>query len=66
LKLGLDQQAKLGTNPFKFGMIGSTDSHSALATADEDNFWGKMGLNKPSPYRAVSQSIYASSGYAAI
>lgn len=38
LKLGLEQQAKLGINPFKFGMIGSTDNHSSLAAADEDNF----------------------------
>ena len=40
LKLGLQQQAKLGVNPFKFGMIGSTDAHSSLAGADEMNFWG--------------------------
>ncbi|MDP7147014.1 MAG: DUF3604 domain-containing protein [Pseudomonadales bacterium] len=66
LKLGLDQQAELSTNPFKFGMIGSTDSHTGLATADEDNFWGKMGLNEPSRYRAVFQSIYGASGYAGV
>lgn len=66
LNLGLDRQASLGTNPFKFGMIGSTDSHTALATADENSFWGKMGLNEPSPYRAITQAIFASTGYAAI
>ena len=53
-------------NPFKFGMIGSTDSHTALATADEDNFWGKMGNNEPSRFRAFSSAIYAASGYAAV
>ena len=66
LKAGLGHEAELGVNPFKFGMIGSTDSHTALATADEDNFWGKMGLNEPSPYRAVKQWIFSSSGYAAV
>ncbi len=53
-------------NPFKFGMIGSTDSHTGFATADEDNFWGKMGNNEPSRFRAFSSAIYAASGYAAV
>ena len=66
LKLGLEQEAKLGVNPFKFGMIGSTDSHTALATADEDTFWGKMGLNEPSPYRSAIQWYYSASGYAGV
>jgi hypothetical protein len=66
LKLGLDQEVKLAVNPFKFGLIGSTDSHTALATADEDRFWGKMGLNEPSPYRSTDEWYYSASGYAAI
>ena len=66
LGLGLDLAAELGVNPFKFGMIGSTDSHTALATADEDNFWGKMGSNEPSRYRALFGSIFAASGFAAV
>ncbi len=41
LKLGLDLEETLGVNPFKFGMIGSTDAHTSLATAAENNFWGK-------------------------
>lgn len=41
LKLGLDLEQKLGINPFKFGMIGSTDAHTSLSTAAENNFWGK-------------------------
>ena len=41
LKNGLVLERKVGINPFKFGMIGSTDSHTSLATADDDNFWGK-------------------------
>lgn len=66
LQTGLALGAELGVNPYKFGMIGSTDSHTGLATADEDNFWGKMGATQPSPYRARSQAQYSSSGYAAV
>ena len=66
LGIGLDLAAELGANPFKFGMIGSTDSHAGLATADEDNYWGKMGINEPSRYRAFSGSNNAASGYAAV
>ena len=53
LKLGLSQQAKLGINPFKFGMIGSTDSHISLATADESNFWGKLASAEPQKNRVI-------------
>lgn len=41
LKLGLKLKNQLGTNPYKFGLIGSTDSHTSLATADDNNFYGK-------------------------
>ena len=53
LKLGLAEQARLGVNPFKFGMIGSTDSHTSLATADEDNFWGKLSEAEPHKDRVL-------------
>ena len=66
LKLGLVQQAALGVNPFKFGMIGSTDSHNGLAAVAEDNFWGKMASNEPGPYRALTAATYSGSGYAAV
>jgi hypothetical protein len=48
LQRGLAYEAKLGTNPFKFGMVGSTDSHTGLSTATEDNFFGKITLVEPS------------------
>jgi hypothetical protein len=48
LKRGLAYEAKLGANPFKFGMLGSTDSHTALSTAGEDNFFGKVSALEPS------------------
>ncbi|MDW4549265.1 DUF3604 domain-containing protein [Defluviimonas sp. D31] len=47
LKRGLAYEAALGVNPFKFGMIGSTDSHTALATTTEDNFFGKVSVVEP-------------------
>jgi len=54
LKRGLRYEEKQGVNPFKFGMIGSTDSHTGLATTTEDNFFGKItGLEptgKPGRY----------------
>ena len=51
LKRGLVLEKKLGTNPYKFGQIGSTDSHTSLATAQEDNFFGKHTGYEPSPDR---------------
>jgi hypothetical protein len=48
LKRGLAYEAKLGANPFKFGVIGSTDTHTALATTQEDNFFGKATPAEPS------------------
>mgnify|MGYP001171798113 FL=1 len=51
LKVGLDIQTELGINPFKYGIIGSTDSHTSLATAADDNFWGKFSKDGPSAGR---------------
>lgn len=42
LKRGLEFAKNIGANPYKFGLIGSTDAHTAMASAEEDNFWGKM------------------------
>lgn len=47
-KRGLQFEQSLGENPFRFGLIGSTDSHTALATAAEDNWFGKVALFEPS------------------
>jgi hypothetical protein len=51
LKRGLQLEKKLGENPYKFGMIGSTDSHTTLATAAEDNFFGKHSGKEPTAHR---------------
>jgi hypothetical protein len=51
LGLGLQIGERTGVNPYKFGMIGSTDSHTGLATAQEDNFFGKHSGSEPGPKR---------------
>ena len=42
LRTGLEIEQKVGVNPYKFGLIGSTDAHTGIASAEENNFWGKM------------------------
>ncbi len=79
LKTGLALEKKLGVNPFKFGMIGSTDSHTSFATAEEENFFGKHSGVEPEPHRwkhvvieapdpnfTVMGWQQAASGYAAV
>ena len=51
LQTGLQLGQELGVNPYKFGMIGSTDSHTGLATAEEENFFGKHSGTEPGPKR---------------
>ncbi|MEH6581324.1 MAG: DUF3604 domain-containing protein [Halioglobus sp.] len=51
LKRGMELEQKFGTNPYQFGLIGSTDSHTSLATAQEDNFFGKHSGAEPGPER---------------
>ena len=79
LKTGLSLEQKLGVNPFKFGMIGSTDAHTSLAAVEEENFFGKHSLVEPDPHRwehvvieapdpklTVMGWQQAASGYAAV
>jgi hypothetical protein len=47
LKRGLAVEKTIGANPYAFGMIGSTDDHTSLATAEEDNFFGKFANSEP-------------------
>ena len=51
LRLGLSLEDRVGVNPFKFGMIGSTDTHTSLATTREENYFGKFAATEPSPER---------------
>jgi hypothetical protein len=77
LKRGLAIEAKTGVNPYKFGLIGSTDSHTGLATSDEDNFFGKHADVEPGAKRAADPMNrgarqgrfgwhYLAGGYAAV
>jgi hypothetical protein len=51
LKTGLLLEKQLGVNPYKFGMVGSTDAHTAITGVDEDNFFGKHSQVEPGPHR---------------
>ena len=53
LKNGLLLEERLGTNPYKFGLVGSTDSHTALSAVEEENFFGKATNAEPSPERMM-------------
>ena len=77
LKLGLKVEAQLGTNPYKFGLIGSTDAHTGLAAVEEDNFFGKTSSSEPGADRATHPFVktekatimgweQTASGYAAV
>jgi hypothetical protein len=50
-KNGLVLEAKLGVNPYKFGLIGSSDAHTGLSAMEEENFFGKTAPQEPSPER---------------
>lgn len=56
-KRGLQYEAKLGVNPFKFGLIGSTDSHTALATTTENNFYGKIAAVEPGMKKRFTEMV---------
>ncbi len=77
LMRGLEQEAKLGVNPFKFGFVGGTDVHNSLTAIEEDNYFGKHVYQEPSPHRwdHVSKEgfgktrygwQYMAAGYAAV
>ncbi|HPE32010.1 MAG TPA: DUF3604 domain-containing protein [Parvularculaceae bacterium] len=71
LRNGLKFEETLGVNPFKLGMIGSTDSHTGLSSAEENNFMGKMGIdsipeNKETGFGRVSGWEMSASGLAAV
>ena len=51
LQMGLQLEEKLGTNPYKFGLMAATDTHTALSTAEENNFFGKHSGAEPNPKR---------------
>jgi hypothetical protein len=62
LKNGLALEQKFGTNPYKFGMVGATDTHTGLSTAEEDNFFGKSTSVEPSATRVAHPFIKSKLG----
>ena len=82
LKTGLDLAASVhtdgtnGTNPYKLGIIGSTDTHTSLASADNDNFWAQYPNTPPAADRPIQKFVAgwerpyqwetAAGGYAAV
>ena len=80
LKTGLKLDKKLGVNPYRFGMIGSSDAHTSMAAVEEENFFGKHSGVEPEPDRwkhmvisspldpdlAIMGWQQAASGYAAV
>ena len=57
LKRGLKLEEEFGTNPFKFGMLGSTDDHTGISSAEENNFFGKFPASEPSPERSTGNAF---------
>jgi hypothetical protein len=49
---GLQLENVLGVNPFKFGLVGASDTHTGLSTPDNDNFFGKFTAYEPNEHRA--------------
>ena len=77
LKNGLKLEQQLGVNPYKFGLVGSTDAHTGLTAVEEDNFFGKTSSSEPGPDRATHPFVktdkatimgweQTASGYAAV
>ena len=56
-KNGLKLEKELGTNPYRFGLIGSSDAHTGLAAMEEANFFGKTTPQEPSPERMTKAFI---------
>jgi Protein of unknown function (DUF3604) len=54
---GLKLEKELGTNPYKFGLIGSSDAHTGLSALEEDNFFGKVVTQEPNAKRATAAFI---------
>ncbi len=57
LKTGLVLEQEIGVNPYNFGLIGSTDSHTGLASAEENNFMGKMATDSTPETKATGIAL---------
>lgn len=57
LKRGLKLEDEFGVNPFKFGLLGSTDDHTGISSAEENNFFGKFPTSEPGPERSTGNAF---------
>lgn len=62
LRRGMEIEQSVGVNPYKVGFIGATDAHTGVATAEEDNFWGKSALDS-SPEARTKEVTPGSNGF---
>jgi hypothetical protein len=75
---GLVMEEQQGFNPFRFGMIGSTDTHNSGGTMEEANYHGKIGILDGTPqmrgtvpldngeYANVYYDLWGASGLAGV
>lgn len=63
LMRGLEYQSKVGANPYKFGMIGSTDSHTGITAIEETSFAGKGQHDNIPAKRSHPTGIGSSKGW---
>ncbi len=54
LARGMALEEDLGVNPYEFGFIGSSDTHVAAASVDEETHWGKFPTDGAGPRRRGS------------
>ncbi|MEK9870204.1 MAG: DUF3604 domain-containing protein [Gammaproteobacteria bacterium] len=56
---GLELEEKEGFNPYRFGVIGASDTHNAAGSFEEDNYWSKTGITDIEPSQRGSVPIAA-------
>jgi len=68
LKTGLEFQDRQGFNPYKFGLLAATDSHTGIVPAEENNYSGKIGSRDGTPTRRLNTGLrfFSSSGLAGV
>ena len=60
LTAGLMHEAKLGTNPFKYGIVSGADVHSGISANEEDNWYGAHGATDDTPEKRLNPKPNAS------